>query len=349
MIIYSIIFLIPSYYALTHGENTKKNTLTWIFFGFSLIIIIGFRDEVGADWNAYLRHYKVAKEANFFEVLILLSDLGHSILIWLMAKLNLKIYGLNFIYAIIFVVGLFKFCKYQPYPWLSLTVAIPYLTIVVAMSLSKQASAIGLVLLAISFLMKKNYKAYIAFIILASLFHYSAIVMLFFLSFLINKKYILSFLFITSIFFLFYFFFIKSDIQDLLLTYITFNLKSSGAIFRISLNLFAAIILIYFSKKWKEKFNDFNFWFLFSLASIFAFIFQNFAETAIDRLSIYLIPLQLVVFSRLPIFFKNNQVKKIVRFFIIIFYFFVLIIWVNFANHSKSWFPYKNIILESVY
>ena len=74
-------------------------------------------------------------------------------------------------------------------PWLGLLVAIPYLVIVVGMGYSRQAIALGFVLMAFIKWPEKNFMKFAFFIFIASTFHKSAIV-LFPLAFFINRKFI---------------------------------------------------------------------------------------------------------------------------------------------------------------
>ena len=56
----------------------------------------------------------------------------------------------------IFAIGLVVFCRNLPRPWLALAVAVPYLVIVVAMGYSRQGVALGLAMLGLVALGKKG-------------------------------------------------------------------------------------------------------------------------------------------------------------------------------------------------
>ena len=71
------------------------------------------------------------------------------------------------------------------------------------------------------------------------------------------------------------------------------------------------------------------------------------SSAAIDRLALYLLPLQLVVFSYLPDAFTNDkELKKLIILFIVSYYGLVLFVWLNFGVHSQEWLPYKNILIN---
>jgi hypothetical protein len=62
------------------------------------------------------------------------------------------------------------------------------------------------------------------------------------------------------------------------------------------------------------------------------------SSTAIDRLALYIIPLQLAVLSRLPIAFNRSGSLRLV---IMAYSAGVLFVWLNFAKHAEYWLPYQ--------
>ena len=86
-------------------------------------------------------------------------------------------YGVQVTSGLIFSYGLSKFCLSLPRPFLALTVAIPYLVIVVAMGYSRQGLAIGLVLIALVALMDQKNLKFVIFILIAASIHKSAIIL----------------------------------------------------------------------------------------------------------------------------------------------------------------------------
>ena len=76
------------------------------------------------------------------------GDPGFAVLMWLTMLSGFNIWFLHLIGGAIFSYGLSTFCLREPHPWLTLTVAVPYLIIVVAMGYDRQAVAIGFVMLA---------------------------------------------------------------------------------------------------------------------------------------------------------------------------------------------------------
>ncbi len=99
---------------------------------------------------------------------------------------------------------------------------------------------------------------------------------------------------------------------------------------------------------WRHRFamgaSEFKLWRLFSLISIALFVgfFATSATTALDRIALYMIPLQLVVFSHLPdAFGRHGERNQHIVLMILAYYAAVLFVWLNFALHAKSWIPYQ--------
>lgn len=343
MLIYWVIYLIPVTCAFIFTRKQKPVLILFAYTGFIFSLIIGFRYNIGSDWSRYLQHYEDLKGLTFLEIFDRSEDYGHLIFNWISAKLDLGIYGLNFIYIIIFLIGLIKFCIKEQNPWIAMSVAIPYLVIVVAMGLTKQSVALGFIFLGINYLRDKKFIYFILSIICGALFHNSAIIMLSFL--LLDKNIKIKQRFFLLIFFLIIStIFLSQNYAAMNEIYIQRSLKSEGIYGRLILNIIPILIFFYFKEKWKKNFNDYHIWYWFSFVTIISIIFIPISSTLIDRILIYFTPLQLVVYSRLPFLAKNIIQPIHTKLTIFTFYAAVQFIWLYFSNHSNAWLPYKNIL-----
>ena len=73
------------------------------------------------------------------------------------------------------------------------------------------------------------------------------------------------------------------------------------------------------------------------------------SSTAVDRVGLYMLPLQLVVFSHLPdVLGKQNGGKPIWVALVLAYYCAVQFVWLNFASHAKYWLPYRFYPLELI-
>jgi len=347
VLIFWLMFITVASMALFVDSNRQLNQIPWIVIGLIFTFLMGFRDEVGGDWGNYLRHYENAKGVPLFYALSHNGDPAHQFLDWLMASWDLGVYGTNVIYSTLFMIGLIKFSRVQVYPWLTMTVAVPYLIIVVGMGFSRQAVAIGLFLLAVSYLQKGKFKLYVALIFFAALFHKTAILLLPLGIFLYGSKGIVLRVFMVIIIaygawdLLF-----ASHQEDLWKNYVEAKLQAEGAKIRVLMNFIPSILLLLYRKEWQKNFVDYSFWFWIAIGSILSLGLVNFASMAVDRVALYFIPIQLVVFSRLPFLARKEIPPNLVKIMIILGYALVLFIWLNFANHAIFWLPYQNIIFQ---
>lgn len=314
----------------------------WLLAYIALTLFIGFRYQVGADWYAYQEQVELMTGEEYS---LFYRDPAYSTLNWLGANLGGNIYFVNLICAIIFCWGLIKFSHIQPRSWLALIHSLPYLVIVVAMSYSRQAVAIGFWLMAILCLSNKNtYKA-IFFIICASFFHKSAIVLLVIIPLSLDwKKKKLIALFSSFIFFIVGFQFFLDGYNVLMEQYIAPEYSSSGSLVRIAINGFAALLFLFYRKKYTTNPVELRLWTTMSWLAIIAFILLLItpSSTAVDRFSLYLIPLQLFVFSRFPDTLSLNEHGKLVLIYGIVFSNFILLVgWLEFSNYAFLWKPYK--------
>ncbi len=344
MLMYWLLYIIPASMALFMARRQQYNLVAFILMGFVFILIIGFRHKVGGDWNNYLRMYNEmfgVAFANIFDN----GDPAHNFFNWLMYRWDWGVYGSNVIYSTIFMIGLVQFSRRQSYPWLAMAVAVPYLITVVVMGYSRQGVAIGLFLLGVTYLDRGRFIIYILFIILATMFHKTAILLLPLGVFLYGKGKILRIIMIIPIVYGSWDLLFAKEQEQLWVNYVEAQMMSDGAKIRVAMNFIPSILLFKYRNEWKRSFNDYSFWFWIALGSIVSVLLVSFASTAVDRIALYFIPIQLVVFSRLPYLARKDIAPSSTKLLIVLGYGLVLFVWLNFATHAKFWLPYHNIIL----
>ena len=349
MLTYWLIYLIPAGIALLINQKKQLKLFPWLLMGFLLVLVIGFRNEVGCDWWSYVWHYERTIGITFAETFINGKDPGHNFVNWIMAKWNLGVFGVNFIYAIIFVIGLIKFSRMQTYPWLAMAVAVPYMVVMVSMGYSRQGVALGLFMLAITYVEKKQFKSYVFWVLMAALFHKTALVLLPFGLFLAKGGLWLRLLIVIPVLYGGWDLLLAEKQEHLWNVYVERQMQSSGAYIRVFMNFLPAVLLLMYRKKWKKHYADYPFWFWIAIGSIASMFLVGTATTAIDRISLYFIPLQLDVYSRLPFLAKKQINPQITKLLIISGYTAVLFVWLLFASHAHCWIPYQNILFENIW
>jgi len=321
----------------------------WLAIFFFLTIFIGLRHEVGGDWGSYLIYVNSLKDTKISDGFSLTSDPGYLLLNWYAANNGFSIYFVNFIAAIIFSLGLVIFCRNLPRPLLALVAAIPYLIIVVSMGYTRQGIALGIAMMGLVLLGREKRYWFILFILFATSFHKSAIMLLPIAALAATKNRFFIIFWISMIGLAAYYSALSSQFERLVTFYIQETYESQGALVRLFMLLIPSLLLILWPHRFSLEYSELLLWKVFAGVSLSLFILYFFtdASTAIDRMALYLLPIQLVVFSYLPEFFgKSGQQRQWIILGIIIYFFLVLIVWINYSPWSVYWIPYESLLLN---
>jgi len=239
------------------------------------------------------------------------------------------------------------FCMHQPRPWLALCVAAPYLVIVVGMGYTRQSAALGFIMLALTAISHGRLFQYCIWILVGATLHKTALIMLPLMVFGVKKHKIFILIAGTIFGLLLYYFFLIEVIAILTQNYIENEYDAAGALIRLLMNVIPATIFLSFRNRFALNATEKDFWTgvsVFALALLFLYFISP-SSTAVDRIGLYLIPLQLFVMSRLPDVFGTFGARNpIINYLIIMYSFLVLITWIFFSSNSESWIPYKSFI-----
>jgi hypothetical protein len=308
------------------------------------LLMIGLRYEVGGDWVNYEYIFDFARYQDVQDVLGR-SDPGYGLLNWAVKHAGLDIWVINLVCAVFFTWGLTKFIRTQPNPWLALLVAVPYLVIVVAMGYTRQAVAIGFILVGIARLQTRQSMLEFGFyILLAAAFHKTAIIVLPLVAFAAtrNRYLMIGLAALTGA--MLYYLFLNAAIDRLMENYVTQEYDSQGAAIRVAMNLPPAALFLLFQKRFGLSDFDRKLWRNFALAAFAALVLLMMlnSSTVVDRLALYLIPLQLVVFARLPTVFAHGG-KESGPFTLLVIGYSALVqfVWLTSAANADYWLPYK--------
>lgn len=273
--------------------------------------------------------------------LLEIGDPGYQVLNSLGQQLGLGLWFVDLVCGILFSWGLYRLAKIQPEPWLAVLVAIPYLVIVVAMGYSRQAVAIGIIMAGMARLMRgAGFATFVPYLIVAALFHKTALVVLpLCLLGVYKQRVATTILALVAAYFL-YTFLLRDSLDQMVHNYIEASYNSQGAAIRVFMISTSAVIYFIYRKYLQFNLAEEKIWRNFSLAAFFllALLFIIPSSTAVDRLSLYILPLQLALLSRLPLV-RTSGVTN--RFAVILFSFSVQFIWLNYATNSVYWVPYR--------
>jgi hypothetical protein len=348
MLPYLLSWSIFAYAGLGSARHIASTTV--LALGFFLTLLIGLRDQVGGDWLNYFPYLDRSigiPVAEIFQE----DEPGYGLLNWIAANLGGGVYLVNTFCGLIFTIGLLQFCRAQPRPWLALTLAFPYLITVVAMGYSRQGVAIGLEMIALLALQRDRLLQFLAWIALSATFHRTVLVMLILPASTISGS--LRFSQLIRLFLLFgaayglYSAVIAPDIDYYVQGYIVAEYQSQGALIRVLLCLLPALAFLFNRRRFQLPPDTQRIWTLISLLAVAAAIglFTVASSTAVDRLALYLIPLQIFVGSRIPDTRIFGIAPATWNQLLIAFSFAVLIVWLLFAGHSQYWLPYRNLLL----
>lgn len=324
-------------------KRPSRLTPPWLMVFLSLSVLIGFRFEVGGDWFNYQRFLRQAMWMGFVDI-PLGSDPAYWFINILSAQINLGITGVNLIGGVLFSAGLVVYCKSLPRPWVALSCAIPYLVIVVAMGYTRQSIAIGLSMIGFVYLARGQLKWFLVWVFLGALFHKSAVILLPLAGFVVPQHRVISFFLVILSFWLAYETLLSDSLDRLMSVYVDKNIVSEGAMIRLAMNAFPAGLFLTYNKRFILSQIQRRFYTIISILSLCAFaaFFVTNLSTALDRLALFMIPLQLFVFAHLPdAIGRIGAPNQAIIFAILMYYFLVLFVWLTMGVHSAYWLPYR--------
>lgn len=310
-----------------------------------LVLAIGFRFDVGGDWLQYLDIIDSMRGVSLIDAVSnLRNDFLYTFLNWISANFEIGgVYFTNVICGTIFSWGLIEFCRAQPRAWLALTVAIPYLVIVVAMGYTRQGVAIGAVMLGLVALSEQKIMKFMLFMILAAAFHKTAVVLMPLALFSTSKNRALSAFLVVGFAGLFYLLLLQDATDNFRENYIGAQYESSGAAIRVVMNVLPAMIFLFFRKNFALNHTSQRFWTWMSLGGLVFVILLALSpsSTAVDRMALYWIPLQLFVLSRVPDALGRASRKANWVFVVVAYCAAVQFTWLFFAKTAFAWLPYQ--------
>lgn len=317
-------------------------TIPLMFAAVLLTVFVGLRWDVGADWLAYefiFDRYRFVDLANA----VTQTDPAFYFLVWTANDLGLNIWALNLFCAAIFIFGLLKFSLRQPNPWLALLVAIPYLVIVVGMSATRQATALGLAFYGLSLLGRRSLVHVFIWIFVGALFHASAVI----LAILVAASYARNRLQAVGLLLLaaapgYYALFGAFD--EYVRRYTESDVDSGGVWVRVAMNALPALLLLTFRRRFGFGADEQPVWTNLAILSLMLVPANLVIEstTVVDRLSLYATPLQLLVLSRLPqIFSRGGSGAALWTTAVVGYSGLTLAVYLLLATHAEYYLPYR--------
>lgn len=304
-----------------------------------ILVMVGLRFEVGGDWFNYQRIFDWTRSANVDRI-IERGDIGYGLTNLLAVELGAEVWLVNSLCAAIFVFGLARLVRLQPEPWACLLVAIPYLVVVVAMGYTRQSAAIGCLMSGLASLLQRgSVLRFAGWIIVGALFHKTVVIAFPLIAFVSQQNRLVNALLVASATVALYFAFVDDSADTLVRNYLTARYASSGALIRVSMCVVPAIAFFLFRKQLDFGEMEDRLWRNFSLAALSCalLLLVSASSTAVDRIALYLLPLQLIVIARI----SGTLLERTTGHLLVAAYSgAVLFTWLNFGVFSREWLPY---------
>jgi len=338
---YWMMYFVAASGVLSPSDLPKRQSVfAFAVVAATFLILIGFRHEVGGDWFTYLPHFDNDKIASISELLTT-TDPAYHILDWAAAQLGYDIYAVNVVCAAILMIGTFIFCRGQPNSWLALLVAVPYMLIVVGMGYTRQSAALGFALMGLAALKNNRVVSFTILVALGTLFHKSGILLLPVSALAASKNRVLTAVLVLGTSILLYYLLLEDVAGRLWVNYVEREMESEGGATRVAMNAIPATLMLLFRRQLAPDTTERILWCWMAVLALICVPIVGLASTAVDRVALYLIPIQLFVFSRIPRLAVTSNGRTALVFGIVGYYGAVQYVWLNYASHAQYWLPYQ--------
>jgi hypothetical protein len=262
---------------------------------------------------------------------------------WLVGRAGGSVYWVNLICASILVWGTVVFCRTQSNPWLALVVAVPYMLVVVGMGYTRQSVALGFALLGLAALSKAQVRRFMLWVALGATFHKSAVLLIPIAALAASRNPIRTAFLAIALAGLLFLLLLSDAYEAMWENYVVAQYQSEGGV-RVLMNAVPALLLIIFRRRLVSDLRERKLWLWMAVLALACLPLVNLASTAVDRVALYFIPIQMFVFARLPRLARTTLVRTVLVLGVIGYYSVVLYVWLHYAAHAQFWVPYHIIL-----
>jgi hypothetical protein len=323
-----------------NDQRGDRSPLMLALGGSVIALIIGLRFEVGGDWFAYERMLAYARFATLTES-IGQGDPAYQLLNWITQRIGAGVWLVNLVCGMLFSWGLVRFARTQANPWAVMLVAIPYLVIVVAMGYTRQGVAIGILMAGLASLLRgASIPKFALYVCVAALFHKTAIVALLLVLVSARRNLFLNVLFVFVALAVLYDALVAESVDELVRNYIEQRYESQGALIRVSMSVVPAVIFLAARRHFGFRPNEDILWRNFAYAALLLVVLLGVlpSSTVVDRLALYVLPLQLAIIARLPDYLLKSGYARIL---VVAYACAIQFVWLNYAANAEAWLPFQ--------
>ena len=307
-------------------------------------VMVGWRFQIGVDWNNYHYIYSVAKDQSLGELLAD-NEPGFRALLWFASASGGGLILVNVMSALVFCWGFFALAKRCLEPFLAIVVATPLVVVAVAMSGTRQAMAMGIIYYAIATWDKRGTLGRTVLVVIAGLFHFSAMFNVVFV--VLGAKLTppgrlaaTTFVILTMLLVLWLFpdrfeFYSEAYVGE-------GSVTSPGALAHVILLAIPATVYFAVRGRWNQVLGDSPLLKYLAIASLMLIPAAYVSSVGASRFSFYLWPVAMYVWSGMPALLRSNASRYIYRMAVVGGSLAVLILWLQLANSSWAYVPYRN-------
>jgi hypothetical protein len=212
------------------------------------------------------------------------------------------------------------------------------------MGYTRQGVAIGLSMLGLVSLSREKIARFLLWVGFAAAFHKTAVILIPLAIFSGSRRKSIALLGVAFIGPLVFFLFLQDSVERLISGYVNDGMESSGALIRVMMNAVPAGVFLIWRRRFGLSESARGFWIWMSIGAICflpALAFSP-SSTAIDRLALYWIPIQIFVWSRLPQAISlGPKSERLLRQSVVGYNVAVLLVWLLFGDHASRWIPYR--------
>lgn len=342
-----VVSALPALFEKTQVYRRVWHPVLWLMPVF--FVVMAFR-EAGGDYSRYLYLFSLIEFMPMAEAIGMAEPL-YALVNILSAGLGLGMAGVNAACAVVFLFGLYRLAIDEPRPLLLVALAVPYLIIVVAIGYTRQGTAIGLFMLALTQLRRDRPVRYLLLVFLAAGFHTSALIAVPLAYFGVRRRPGILNLVQKVVAIGASIGFALTIASDRISDYSQFYLESGryvsqGAVIRSLLTASAGLIFFVLRRSWTRCFGDAHVWTVLALTSLAAVPLSFVQSTATDRIGLFLLPFQIIVFERLTVMPASLQLRQLLVAAVLSIYALNLFVWLNLGEFATVlWLPFENTVL----
>jgi len=343
---YLAMLLAPSSLALM---AIRRTTFLLLLVGLLYWLMVGFRFQVGMDWNNYLLIYDYWHQQSLGTVLVA-REPGYGLLMWASGQLGGQMVLVNAVSGLVFTWGLFAVAKRWPEPFIAIIIATPLLVVAFAMSATRQAMAAGPIFYLMATWSRRSTVSRVALVLLASTFHFSAIFVLTFVALASRAPAVLRIggAIIVAAIVLLVIRVAPESMEAYSRLYVgsAAQLTAPGAL--VQTGAVATAALVYFLQRpaWIAVHGENELYHYMAWAALLSIPAILISSVGAYRLVLYLWPMAMYYYSGFPSTIPAAIGRAFYRILIVFASFAMLIGWLQFANNSVPWIPYKNWLLQ---